>query len=112
LFGTIEAFQASSAQDAFNNHMGTVGGIYGKDCGTGTGYLTAACKPLKDDYDHAVTLSVVGFVSAGVLAAGATVLYVLSSPNHSLWAEPAAPSRALACVPEPGARGVACSLRF
>jgi hypothetical protein len=112
LFGTVEAFQAASAQDAFNNHMGMVGAVYGKDCGTGAGYLTAACKPLKEDYDRAVTRSVVGFVAAGALAAGGAVLYVLSSPTHSLWAEPAAPARALACVPDPSSRGLACSLRF
>ena len=110
LFGTIEAFQVASARDAFNNHMGTVGGVYGKDCGTGS--LSAACKPLKDDYDRAVTLSIVGFATAGALAAGASVLFVLSSPNHGLRAERTASARALACVPDPAARGVACSLRF
>ena len=75
MFGTVEAFQVASARDAFNDHMGTVGGVYGKDCGTGS--LSAACKPLKDDYDRAVTLSVVGFAAAGALAAGASVLFVL-----------------------------------
>ena len=106
----MEAFQVASTRDAFNNHMGTVGGIYGKDCGAGD--VSATCKPLKDDYDRAVTLSIVGFAAAGALAAGASVLFLLSSPNHSLSAEPAAPARALACVPDPSARGVACSLRF
>lgn len=110
LLGTVEAFQVASARDAFNNHMGTVGGVYGKDCGTGS--LSPACKPLKDDYDRAVTLSVVGFATAGALAAGASVLWVLSSPNHSLRAEPTASARALTCVPDPSGRGVACSLRF
>jgi hypothetical protein len=108
VFGTVELFKVASAKDAFNNHMGTVGGIYGKDCGTGS--LSAECRPLKDDYDRAVTLSVVGFAAAGALAAGASVLYVLSNRDAS--AERAASTRALACVPDPARRGVACSLRF
>jgi len=108
VFGTVELFKVASAKDAFNNHMGTVGGVYGKDCGTGS--LSAECKPLKDDYDRAVTLSVVGFATAGALAAGASVLYLLSNRDAS--AERSASSRALACVPDPAGRGVACSLRF
>ena len=51
-----------------------------------------------------------GAVSAGALAAGATVLYMLSSPEHALSTERGA--QALACVPDPTGRGVACSLRF
>jgi hypothetical protein len=110
VFGTVELFQVASARDAFNDHMGTVGGVYGKDCGTGS--LSAECKPLKDDYDHAVTLSVVGFAAAGALAAGASVLYLLSSPERGVSSERAESARALACVPDPAGRGVACSLRF
>jgi PEGA domain-containing protein len=112
LFGTIEAFKVGSARDAFNNHMGTIGGISGKDCGTGFLEQSPACKPLKDDYDRAHTLTIVGFAAAGALAAGASVLYLLSSPNRGLGAEPATGARALACVPDPSGRGVACSLRF
>lgn len=108
LFGTVELFQVASARDAFNDHMGTVGGVYGKDCGTGS--LSAECKPLKDDYNRAVTRSVVGFAAAGALAAGASVLFVLS--NRGASEERAASTRALACVPNPAARSVACSLRF
>jgi type II secretory pathway pseudopilin PulG len=113
VFGTIEAFQAASARDTFNNHMGSVGGVYGKDCGTAT--LSAACKPLKADYDHAVTGSVVGFVAAGVLGAGAAALFALSSPSFEPWWKPAPAStsvRALACIPDPASRSIACSLRF
>jgi hypothetical protein len=110
LFGTIEAFQAGSAQDAFNNHMGSVGGVSGKDCGTAN--LSAVCKPLKDDYDRAVTRSVVGFVAAGVLGAAAATLFVLASPHSDLFGRPATPTRAVACIPDPSSRGLACSLRF
>jgi hypothetical protein len=108
VLGTIEAFQMTSARDAFNDHMGTVGGVYGKDCGTSS--LSAACKPLKDDYERARTLTVVGFAAAGALAAGASVLFVLSSDRGAA-TEATASARALACVPDPLARGVACSLR-
>ena len=56
-FGTIEAFLSVSARNTFNDHMGTVGGVYGKDCGTGS--LSAACKPLKQDYDRPGGLQIV-----------------------------------------------------
>jgi len=106
-FGTLEVFSAASAQDAFNNHMGMVGGAYGKDCGTGS--LSEACKPLKDDYDRAITFSIVGFAAAGALAAGASVLFLLSRNGT---AEPAGAAQAFGCVPDVVSRGVSCSLRF
>jgi tetratricopeptide (TPR) repeat protein len=111
--GTIEAFNAASKRDDFNNHTSLVGGMALPDCTTVS--LSAQCKPLKDDYDHALTLSVVGFVTAGALAAASSVLFVLSSSGHVSNAEraggtPVAP--ALACVPDLGVRGLGCSLRF
>ena len=111
--GTIEAFNAASKRDDFNNHTSLVGGMARPDCTTVS--LSAQCKPLKDDYDHALTLSVVSFVTAGALAAASSVLFVLSSSGHVSNAEraggaPVAPS--LACVPDLGVRGLGCSLRF
>ena len=79
-FGTAEAFNAASKRDAFNNHTGTMGGVAFQDCGTAN--LSPGCKPLKDAYDQALTLSVVGFAAAGALAATSAVLFVLSSPEH------------------------------
>jgi hypothetical protein len=110
VFGTIETFVAASARNDFNNHMGTVNGVYGRDCGTGN--LSPECKPLKDAYDQAVTLSIVGFAAAGALAAGASVMFVLSSPNRSVTAESTGSAHALACVPDLWTRGLSCSLRF
>jgi hypothetical protein len=108
VFGTAEAFSAASSRDAFNDHTSMAGGGTYHDCGTSS--LSQACQTLKNDYDHALTLSIVGFVSAGVLAATSSVLFVLSSPGQS--GERDVGGRALACVPDPVARGVGCSLRF
>jgi hypothetical protein len=108
--GIVEAFDAASKRDAFNAHTGVVGGVTIQDCATAN--LSAACKPLKDSYDQALTFSIVGFVAAGALAAASSVLFVLSSPEHSGAAQNAGAARAFACVPDVGGRGLACSLRF
>ena len=111
--GTIEAFNAASKRDDFNNHTSLVGGRALPDCTTVS--LSAQCKPLKDDYDRALTVSVVSFVAAGALAAASSVLFVISSSDHVSNAERAggAPVRpTLACVPDFGVRGLGCSLRF
>ena len=107
VFGTVEALSARSKSDAFNGHTGTTGGVVYQDCGTKQ--LTPACKSLKDDYDSALTLSIVGFAAAGALAATSTFLFVRSSPHG---AEGDGAVRAFACVPDPVARGLGCSLRF
>jgi hypothetical protein len=108
--GTVEAFNAASKRDAFNGHTSVQGGVTVEDCGTAA--LNAACKPLKDSYDTAVTLSIVGFVSAAALGAASTVLFKLSSSGHGGSPESSGVARAFACVPEPGVRGVGCALRF
>jgi hypothetical protein len=110
VLGTVEAFNAASKRDAFNGHTGVVGGVVIQDCATAS--LSAACKPLKDAYDQALTMSIVGFVAAGALAATSSVLFVLSSPGHGGNVGAEGGAHALACVPDLGARGVACSLRF
>jgi hypothetical protein len=110
VLGTAEAFNAASKRDAFNGHTSVQGGVTVEDCGTAA--LDAACKPLKDSYDTAVTLSIVGFVSAAALAATSTVLFKLSSSGHGESSESSGGARAFACVPEPGVRGLGCALRF
>lgn len=105
VFGTAEAFNAASKRDAFNDH--TSGGV--PDCATAR--LSAACRPLKDAYDQALTLSVVGFAAAGALAVTSSVLFVLSS-DHGELRENGAAARAWACLPELGGRAFTCSLRF
>ena len=111
--GTIEAFNAASKSDDFNNHTSLVGGMALPDCTTVS--LSPQCKPLKDDYDRALTLSIVSFATAGALAAASSVLFVLSSSGHVGNGEragvaPVAPS--FACAPDLGVRGLGCSLRF
>jgi hypothetical protein len=110
LVGTVEALRAASRRDAFNDHTSMAAGTTYHDCGTSN--LSTPCKALKDDYDHAFTLSIVGFVAAGVLAATSSVLFVFSSAAHGAAGEQDAGARALTCVPDPVSRGVGCSLRF
>ena len=100
--GTIEAANAASKSDDFNNHTSVVGGTALPDCTTVS--LSPQCKPLKDAYDRALTLSVVGFVTAG--------LFVLSSSGHVGNGERAGVTPGFACVPDLGVRGLGCSLRF
>jgi hypothetical protein len=108
--GTVEALNAVSKRDDFNNHTSVVGGMALPDCTTVS--LAPQCKPLKDAYDHALTLSVVGFVTAGALAAASSVLFVLSSSGHVSNGERAGAAPGFACVPDLGVRGLGCSLRF
>lgn len=107
--GTAEAFNAASKRDDFNSHTATVGGLTYPDCGTAN--LSAGCKPLKDAYDHALTLSIVGFAAAGALAATSSILFVYSSSGHAGSSETTV-GHAFACVPDLAARGVGCALRF
>ncbi len=108
--GTVEAFNAASKRDAFDSHTGVEGGVTVEDCGTAA--LNAACKPLKDAYDQALTVSIIGFVTAGALAVVSSVLFKLSSSGHAGNPEGSGVARTLACVPELGVRGFGCALRF
>ena len=107
--GTAEAFNAASKRDAFNAHTGTASGISYPDCGTAN--LSSGCKPLKDAYDRALTLSIVGFAAAGALAITSSILFVYSSSGHAGNPE-ATTGHALACVPDVANRGFGCALRF
>ncbi len=108
--GTVEAANAVSKRDDFNNHTSVVGGTSLPDCTTVS--LAPQCKPLKDAYDRALTLSVVGFVTAGALAVASSVLFVLSSSGHVGNGERAGLAPRFACVPALDVRGLGCSLRF
>jgi tetratricopeptide (TPR) repeat protein len=111
VLGTAEAFNAASKRDAFNSHTAVQGGVVVEDCGSAA--LNGACKPLKDSYDQALTLSVVGFVSAAALAITSTVLFKLSSSGHGGNPESSGVAAGtFACIPEPGVRGFGCALRF
>lgn len=110
VFGTVEAFNAAGKRDTFNDHTTVVGGVAYHDCGTAK--LSPACKSIKDDYDSALTLTIVGFAAAGALAATSSVLFVLSSSGHGTAGEHDGATRAFGCVPDPIARGLGCSLRF
>jgi tetratricopeptide (TPR) repeat protein len=107
LFGTVEAINAGSKSSAFNDHTSVANGVPYHDCGTAN--LSDACKSLKNDYDGALTLTIVGFAAAGALAATSAVLFVLSRPGGT---ERAGGTQAFGCVPDLVGRGVGCTLRF
>jgi hypothetical protein len=110
VLGTIEAFDAASKRDAFNDHTSVVGGVMIHDCGTNS--VSPECQPLKDSYDRALTFSIVGFAAAAALAATSSVLFVLSSPGHGGGTERVGVARTFGCVPDPVGRGLGCTLRF
>lgn len=109
-FGTAEAFNAAGKRDAFDDHTGVTGGVAYLDCGTAD--LSPACKPLKNAYTQALTLSIVGFVAAGALAVTSSVLFVLSSRGREGTLEPVSVISPVACVPDLVVRGFGCALRF
>jgi hypothetical protein len=108
--GTVEAFDAAAKRNTFNDHTSDVGGVPYQDCGTAS--LSAACQPLKDAYDRALTLSVVGFAAAGVLASGASAMLLLSRQSRTGASDSGGSAHALGCLPDPITRGLTCNLRF
>ena len=110
ILGAVEGVVAIKKRNEFNDHLGMDpndpfnSGLI-TDCNTMS--PTPACKSIQDSWSKARTLSIVGFVAGGVLAGGAAVLWVLSSPK-----EQAGSTTALACAPDLGSRGLACRLQF
>jgi hypothetical protein len=102
-FGGIEAFAASRKLDEFNHHTGLVDGLFARDCGTAA--LNMDCKSLKQSYDRALLLSIVGFAAGGALAATSIALFWASAPEPRQ-------TTALRCVPSAMTPGVACGWRF
>jgi hypothetical protein len=114
LFGAIEGIVAIKKRNEFNDHLGPDPNnpfdpnAQITDCNTTA--PTRACKSIQDSWSRARTLSIVGFAAAGVLGAGAAVLWVTSSPREQ--AKTAGSTSALACAPDLGSRGLACRLQF
>jgi hypothetical protein len=107
--GAVEGVVAIKKRNEFNNHLGPDpndpfnGGVQITDCNTMS--PTPACKDIQDSWSRARTLSIVGFVAGGALAAGTAVLWVISAPKEH-------GGTALACAPDIGSRGFGCRLQF
>jgi hypothetical protein len=110
ILGAVEGIVAIKKRNEFNDHKGPdpndpFNPMQITDCNTQS--PTAECKGIQDSWSRARTLSIVGFVAGAVLAGGAAVLWVMSSPK-----EHGGGSTALACAPDIGTRGLACRLQF
>jgi len=110
--GVAETFAAQIRLDAFNQHRDPSRGTF--DCTTSN--LTQDCTSLRDDYNRAKLLSIVGYASAGVFAATSVVLFVLSSPSHGGGAgaerKASPPATMVLCAPTLASAGATCALRF
>jgi hypothetical protein len=106
-FGIVETVIAVQKQNAFNDHMGPnpgdPGGPLIANCTTAA--LVDECKPLQEAYKRAVTFAIVGYAAGGALAVGSLVLFRMSPEKERQDAR-------VACLPDPGTRGLSCALRF
>jgi hypothetical protein len=111
VLGAVEGVVAIKKRNDFNNHLGPDPndpfntGTQITDCNLMS--PTPACQDIKDSWSRARTISIVGFVAGGVLAGGAAVLWVVSSPKEHA-------GSAFACAPDVGggSRGLSCRLQF
>ena len=93
VFGAVEGVVAISKRNEFNDHTGPDPANPLQRSRTATRPPTPACQAIQDSHESAQKLSIIGFVAGGALAAGAAVLWVLSSPKERAGA-PAPPSPA------------------
>jgi hypothetical protein len=105
--GAVEGFVAIKKRNEFNDHLGPDPNSGGQITDCNTMSPTPACKSIQDSWSRARTISIVGFIAAGVLTGGAAALWVISSPR-----EQAGATSAFACAPDIGSRGLACRLQF
>jgi hypothetical protein len=105
--GVVETVVRSNRRQAFNNYA-----LPNADDPShpipdycNESQLPPQCTGLKKDFDRATTLMIVGYATAGALAIGSTVLFVLSSEKGDT-------RSALTCVPDFGEPGFACGLVF
>jgi len=105
--GVVETISRSSKRDAFNNYALPNAADPGHPIPyyCSESQLPPQCTGLKNDFDRATTLMVVGYATAGALAMGSTVLFLLSSENGDT-------RSASTCVPNFGGPGLACRLVF
>jgi len=109
-FGVIETLVMTDKQNAFNNHTApsptpTDPNRRLPDCTTAN--LTTDCSQLRDSYQSARTLAIIGYVAGAALTATSAVLFVLSRPSPETRVGLTA-----ACVPTLDTPGVSCLLRF
>jgi hypothetical protein len=114
-FGVVETFATQSKLDAFNQHSvpsPTPQDQNHRTLDCTTSHLTTECAGLRDDYDRAKLLTIVGYASAGVFAATSVALFVLSSPAHGGGERQVTTTTMAACVPSLTSAGISCALRF
>ena len=112
VFAIVETVTSGHRIDDFNNHTGPAPLAddpthRAPDCQTAQ--LSDECRSLRDDWQRARTLAIVGYVGAGVFAGAAATLFVLS---HRPAPPESPPATGLACAPALPSPGLTCALRF
>jgi hypothetical protein len=105
--GVVETVVRSNKREAFDNYAlpNAADPSHPIPYYCSESQLPPECTGLKKDFDRATTLMIVGYATAGALAIGSTVLFVLSSEKGET-------RSALTCVPAFGEPGLACRLVF
>jgi len=110
--GVVETFVAQDKLNAFNNHSSpspSDPSMRVVDCTTSQ--LTPDCKTLRDSYDVAKTVAIVGYVVGGALAVTSVALFVLSPSRQS--DDNRRPSTmSFGCAPMLATTGATCAIRF
>jgi len=115
VFAIVETVTAAHRSDDFNNHTGpapTAGDPTRRAPDCQTAQLSDDCRAVRDAWQRARTLAIVGYVGAGVLAGTSAALFALA--HHDARADSSSPGTAprLACAPTLPSPGLSCALRF
>jgi PEGA domain len=114
--GVAESFWWVKKRDAFNNHTrlvsdtgGTMTSVGIRDCGDRVADRGGEeCRKLYDDMNRAKTMAIVGYVTGGLMAVGASVLFFASPARNG---RPTDVSLA-SCGPLLTTIGGTCGVRF
>ena len=116
VFAIVETVTAAHRRDDFNDHTSlapTPGDPTHQAPDCETAQLSDACRSLRDAWQRARTLAVVGYVGTGLFAGTAAALFVLAHRQAGVVPQAAGESGSrLACAPTLASPGVTCRLAF
>jgi len=116
VFGVVETVTASHRSADFNDHSvlaPTAGDPAHRTFDCQTAQLSDTCASLRDSWQRARTLAIVGYVGAGVFAGASAALFVLAHRQAAATesGDGVTPGH-LACAPAWPAAGLNCRLAF